>query len=119
MWLGPPSSQTMMTAFEEARRAGAPCASRRNRSARVRPPTQRPPTLRKLRREIPSQVLPLCSWEVTVSTGSLLVRKESEPRGEKRLGRISRVSSPHRGGLSRKLGGDYSFSRARVTFLYW
>src|SRR6516165_872616 len=75
MWLGPPSSQTMMTALEEARLAGSACAWQRNRSASVRPPTHRLPSLRKLRRETPSHVLSLRCWELIVSMVLLRSRR--------------------------------------------
>src|SRR5687767_12879738 len=79
MWLGPPSSQTMITdlALALRARAGPPAraapARRRSRSAIVRPPTERPPTLRKLRRENPSQVRPpdCREWKVNIGASSV------------------------------------------------
>src|SRR5687767_2050171 len=82
MWLGPPSSQTMITDLAPAlpARAGLPaCAAlarRRSRSAIVSPPTERPPSLRKLRREYPSQVLPphCREWKVNIGVSSVPLR---------------------------------------------
>src|SRR5262249_52753393 len=51
---GPPFRLIMMTDLDGT--GGLPLALRRNRSARVRPPTPRAPTRRKSRRERPSHI---------------------------------------------------------------
>src|SRR4051794_11578267 len=76
-WLGPPPRQIMITDFARACEATAPCALSRRKSGNARPPSANPPTLRKLRREIPSQKRSEASLK-NVSIGDLL-RQEPCP----------------------------------------
>src|SRR5262245_7210660 len=67
-----------MTAFEPARPLTAPRALRRSKSARLRPPRPRAPSLRKLRRETSQKRVGFAPWRVSI--GGFLSQRQAEGR---------------------------------------